>query len=451
MTGGELLAVRQNERCNVEWSRHRRVLALAIPAMGTLIADPLLGLVDTAVVGRLGAAELGALGLSVAVFTTLSWVFNFLVFGTTSTVARAVGADRLDTAARRVSHAIQVALWLGLIVGTALLVLAPVIIRSLGAVDALVDPASTYLSIRAAGVPLLLLGYVGHGAFRGVGDTKTPLFIVIGANIINAVLTVTFVFGFGLGIAGAAWGTVLAELFVVVAFAYRWRRTGLHVRGHGRPNKNELLSLLLVSRDLFLRTGALLTGLLIVTVAAARIDAGTAAAHHILYQLFLLIAFTLDGLGIAGQTLVGRALGAGDAREARRLAREFLWWGVGTGIVVGAVLLAGMTAIPRFLTDDADVIATAATAWVFVAFMQPLNGAVFSLEGIMMGAEDFRFMRNWTLVAAVSAAVTSAVVVIGGYGVLGLWMAMGVLMLIRFVPVWVRLQGERWMRFGVGT
>ncbi len=436
---------------DVEWSRQRRVLVIAVPAMGTLIADPLLGLVDTAVVGRLGAAELGALGLAVAVFTTLSWVFNFLVFGTTSTVARAVGASRMDIAARRVSHAIQVAVVLGVVVGGLLLVFAPLIIRSLGAVDALIEPASTYLSIRAIGVPLLLLGYVGHGAFRGVADTKTPLFIVIGANLINAVLTVTFVFGFGLGIAGAAWGTVLAELFVVVAFAVRWRRTGLVVTGHGRPGKQELLALLFVSRDLFLRTGALLTGLLIVTVAAARIDADTAAAHHILYQLFLLIAFTLDGLGIAGQTLVGRALGAGDEAEARRLAREFLWWGVGTGVVVGVVLLAGMAAIPRVLTDDQSVIAMARTAWIFVAVMQPLNGAVFSLEGIMMGAEDFRFLRNWTLLAAISAAVTSAVVVWGGFGVLGLWVAMEVLMLLRFVPTWLRLRGDRWLTFGVAS
>lgn len=433
----------------MEWARHRRVLALAVPAMGTLIADPLLGLVDTAVVGRLGAAELGALGLSVAVFTTLSWVFNFLVFGTTSSVARAVGAGRMDVAARRVSHAIQVAVLLGAVVGTVLLLGASTVIRGLGAVESLVDPASTYLSIRAVGVPLLLLGYVGHGAFRGVADTKTPMFIVIWANVINAVLTVTFVFGFNWGIAGAAWGTVLAELFVVVAFAFRWRRSGLVVTGHGRPGRTELFALLLVSRDLFLRTGALLTGLLIVTVAAARIDAGTAAAHHILYQLFLLIAFTLDGLGIAGQALVGRALGAGDAAEARRLAREFLWWGLGVGALVGIALLAGSTLIPRLLTDDVQVIAMAQTAWVFVALMQPLNGAVFSLEGIMMGAEDFRFLRNWTLIAALSAAATSTVVVIGGYGVLGLWVAMGVLMTLRFVPVWVRLRTDRWLRFGV--
>lgn len=441
----------KRKRTTVEWTRHRRVLALAVPAMGTLIADPLLGLVDTAVVGRLGAAELGALGLAVAVFTTLSWVFNFLVFGTTSTVARAVGASRLDVAGRRVSHAIQVAVVLGTIVGVGLLWFAPMIIRGLGAVDALIAPATTYLSIRAIGVPLLLLGYVGHGAFRGVADTKTPLFIVMWANVLNAVLTVLFVFGFGFGIVGAAWGTVLAELFVVVAFAYRWRRTGLVIAGHGRPNKAELLALLFVSRDLFLRTGALLTGLLIVTVAAARIDADTAAAHHILYQLFLLIAFTLDGLGIAGQTLVGRALGSGDETEARRLAREFLWWGVGTGVVVGLVLLAGMSLIPRVLTDDAGVIAMARTAWVFVAVMQPLNGAVFSLEGIMMGAEDFRFLRNWTLLAAVSAAFTSAVVVIGGFGVLGLWVAMEVLMLLRFVPVWLRLRGDSWLRFGISA
>jgi Na+-driven multidrug efflux pump len=115
------------------------------------------------------------------------------------------------------------------------------------------------------------------------------------------------------------------------------------------------------------------------------------------------------------------------------------------------MLLAGMAAIPRVLTDDQSVIAMARTAWIFVAVMQPLNGAVFSLEGIMMGAEDFRFLRNWTLLAAISAAVTSAVVVWGGFGVLGLWVAMEVLMLLRFVPTWLRLRGDKWLTFGVAS
>src|SRR5690606_14372597 len=195
----------------------------AVPAIGTLVADPVMGLVDTAVVGRLGAAQLGALGLAVAVLAAVSWIFNFLVFGTTSTVARAVGAGQRATAGRRIAHAARVAGALGIAVAALLLVAAPTLLRWSGAVDELLDPAVSYLRIRAIGVPFILLGFVGHGAFRGVSDTRTPLGIVIAANVVNAVLTVWFVLGLELGIAGAAWATVAAEVVTVVAFGVAFR------------------------------------------------------------------------------------------------------------------------------------------------------------------------------------------------------------------------------------
>ncbi|MFP4635650.1 MAG: MATE family efflux transporter, partial [Nitriliruptoraceae bacterium] len=208
-------------------SRTRRLVALAVPAIATLVADPLMGLVDTAVVGRVGGPELGALGLAVSVLAAVSWIFNFLVFGTTSTVARAVGAGDRDAAGRRVSHAGQVALVLGVTGGLVLLVAAPWVVRALGAVEELQGPATTYLRIRAIGVPLLLLGYVGHGAFRGVADTRTPMVVVVVANLVNAALTVWLALGLGLGIAGAAWATVAGELVVVAAFAGLVARTRL--------------------------------------------------------------------------------------------------------------------------------------------------------------------------------------------------------------------------------
>ncbi len=426
-------------------SRHRRLVALAVPATATLVADPLMGLVDTAVVGRLGAADLGALGLAVSVLAAGSWVFNFLVFGTTSAVARAIGAGERDVAGRRVSHAAQLALGLGITVGLLVLVLAPLVLRGVGAVEALLAPATTYLRIRAVGIPLLLLGFVGHGAFRGVSDTRTPLVIAVVANVVNAVLTFWLVLGVGMGIAGAAWATVAAEGITVLAFAVLLPRTRLPLAGHGRPTRPELQVLLAVSRDLVIRTGGLVLGLLAISAGAARIDATTAGAYQVLYQTMLLLSFLMDGLAIAGQAMVGTALGAGDEDEARATGRVVLAWGAVGGAVLALALWASAGVLPRVLTDDAAVLAAVGTTWWLLAASQVVNGPVYALDGVLMGAEDFAFLRTSTVTAGVVGGVAGQLVASAGGGLFGLWVAVQLLMLVRFVALVTRLRSGRWL------
>lgn len=426
-------------------SRNRRILALTLPATVTLLADPLMGVVDTAVVGRLGATQLGALGLAVSVLAAGSWVFNFLVFGTTSAVARAVGAGDRHLAGRRVSHAAQVAVVLGLPVALLVALLAPVLLRGLGAVASLVDPATTYLQVRAIGIPFLLLGFVGHGAFRGVSDTRTPLLVAVIANLVNAGLTFAFVLALGWGLAGAAWATVAAEILTVLVLAVLLRRTRLPLAGHGIPSRSELALLLAVSRDLVLRTGGLVLGLLAVATAAARVDATTAAAYQVLYQTMIVLSFLMDGLAIAGQALVGTALGAGDRAQAREVGRAVLRWGAVGGAVLAVVLALGGAWWPRVLTDDPEVLAAVATAWWLLAAGQVLNGPVYALDGVLMGAEDFRYLRTWTVLAGVVGGVTAQLVATFGGGVLGLWLAVQLLMGLRFVTLLARLRGEAWL------
>lgn len=425
-------------------SRHRRILALAVPAIGTLIADPLLGFVDTAVIGRVGTEQLGALGLAVAVLAALSWIFNFLVYGTTAAVAQAVGAGDRDTAGERVAHAAVFALVLGVGVAVIIGVAATPLLQAFGAVPELVGPGATYLRIRAVGVPFFLLGFVGHGAFRGVSDTRTPLIVVGVANLLNAGLDIVLVLRLGMGLAGAAWATVAAEVVAVVIFAFLLRRSRLPLTGHGLPNRAQIRGLVVVSRDLFLRTGGLVFGLLLVTAAAARISAVTSAAHQVLWQVWIIVSFFMDGFAIAAQAMIGTAIGAGDREEARAAARDLLLWGVGGGIVAALVLLAGNGVVPRLLTDEPEVLAVVATAWWLAAGGHVLNGAVFVLDGVFMGAADFAYLRTWTVVSALAAAVGAQLVVASGGGVLGLWVALEVMMLIRFASLALRLRGGAW-------
>ncbi len=429
--------------------RHKLVLALALPAMGALVSDPLLGLVDTAVVGRLGAEQLAALGLGVAVLATVSWVFNFLVYGTTAAVARAVGAGDLLAAGRRTAHAGWVALALGFAVGVTVFVAARPLLDLLGATPELIEPGATYLRIRAVGVTAVLLGYVGHGAFRGVSDTRTPLVLTIAANLLNGALDVVLVFGFGMGLAGAAWATVAAEICTAFAFVLLARRAGLPLAGHGLPSATELKALVSVSRDLFLRTGGLLLGLLAVTSAAARAGAVTLAAHQVLWQVWITVTLLMDGFAIAAQALVGTALGAGDVGEARAAARATSAWGIGGGVAVAGALLLLDDVVPRLLTNEPNVLLAVASAWWLAVGGHALNGWLFVLDGVFMGAADFAYLRTWTLVAAATGAGLAQLSIHrSSWGLLGLWVAIEVMMIVRLLALIVRLRGHAWTRVG---
>lgn len=424
----------------------RRILALAVPAVGALLADPLLGVVDTAVAGRVSVTALGALGLGTALLSAGTWVFNFLVFGTTSAVARAAGAGRDDLAGRRVVHATAVAVGLGVVVAVLVYLGAEWLVRVSGAVDELVEPAAAYLRVRAVGLPLVLVAMVGHGAFRGVGDTRTPLFVVVVANVVNATLDVVLVVLGDGGLTGIAWATVAAEAVAVVLLALLVRRTGLQLAGHGLPTRTEVGVLLRVSRDVVLRTGGLVGGLLLVAVAAARVDAATAAGHQVLYQVFILAAFAQDSLAIAGQALVGNALGRGDRDLVRRLTRRLLGWGTGLGLVIGAALLAVGGIVPRLLSDDAAVLAVVGSAWAIGALVQVPGGIAFVLDGVLMGAEDWAYLRTWTIVAAGAAGLVAQAVPALGGGLPALWWCLVGMMVVRAGSLLLRVRGDAWTR-----
>jgi len=440
--------------------RTRLLLGLAVPAIGTLVADPLMGLVDTAVVGRIGAAELGGLGLAVAVLSTVAWVFNFLVYGTTSAVARSLGARDSEGALRRVRTSVRAALLLGAGVGTLLWLAAPRLLAALGAVDALIGPGTAYLRVRAIGVPLLLLTYVGHGAFRGASDTRTPLMIAVASNVLNAVLTILLAGPFG--IVGVAAATVVAELAAVLAFLVLLPRAGVPRTGLVRTGPSadgsattlaadlaEVRTLLRVGRDLFLRTGGLTLGLLAVSAAAARMGVVTAAAHQVLFQIMMLGAFTLDGLAVAGQATVGTALGRGDRDEAAALGRATARLGAAGGALTALLLLAASGAVPRLLTDDTVVLDAVATAWWLLAVGHLITGVVFALDGVLMGAEDYRYLRDTTLLAALAGGAAAQLVASSGGTLLGLWWCVQGLMLVRFIALVTRLRGSAWLGSGV--
>ena len=421
----------------------REILGLAVPATLALAADPLLSLVDTALVGRLGSVPLAALGIDTAVFTTVFFGFNFLTYGTTAAVARRRGADDLEGASRYAVQALWLALGLGLLASAVLLVAAPVIVRLMGATPEVAGPAIVYLRIRAAAAIAVLVVQVGHGTFRGLHDTKTPLVVSVVANVVNGLVSWVLIYPLGMGVAGAALGTVVAEVGAGLAFLVLGvRRLRPASMGIDRTAMREIVR---ISRDLFLRTVSLLTGLLITTAIAARMGVVVVAAHQIARELWTMLALVLDGFAIAGQAMIASALGAGDPQRAIAQSRRLVAWGLAGGIVIGVGYLALAGVLPGVFTTDRSVLALVAGVWGLIALLQPIGGVVFVLDGILMGAGDFRFLLFSTAAAALGALVPVGLLAVAfDWGLQGVWAGMAAMMLVRLVTIVWRWRSGRW-------
>ena len=424
----------------------REIFRLAFPALGALAAEPLYILVDTAIVGHLGTPQLAALAIAAAVLTSAFTVFNFLTYGTTAQVARLHGAGREEEAAGIGAQA----QWLSIAIGLALLALmiaaAPPLVRLMGGEGEVREGAIEYLRIAALGAPFFMLAAAGQGFLRGIGDLRTPLVILIVAHLVNVVLEVLFVYGFGWGLAGSAWGTVIAQSGMAAAFVVVQRRAGW-----ARPDLRRIRSLVRIGSEIAVRTTALLAAFLVASAVLARIGADSLGAHQIAFQLFVFLALVLDAVAIAGQVMVGRMLGAGDAAGATAASRRMIGWSVVFGGAFGAVLLALGGVIPRIFTSDPAVIERAGEMWWIFALMMPLNGAVFALDGILIGAGDTRFLALGMLFAAAVCIPLAVLALQLGWGLVGVWGALAALIGVRLATCGARFLGGRWALTGAGA
>lgn len=421
----------------------REILALALPALGALAADPLVSMVDTAFVGRLGVLPLAALGVNTSIFGLSFVVFNFLAYGTTPMMARAVGRGDVQRAGRLAVEALTLALLAGSVALALLLVLAGPIVAVMGARGELVDPTLSYLRIRAFAGPAVLIVTAGHGIFRGWHDTRTPLLVTVGLNLVNLVLDPVLIFGLGWGLEGAAIATVIAQWAGALWFLWLVlvrRRDTLGVRLVA-PRPRDLLPFLRIGGSLSVRTFSLIATLTIATAVATRIGPLAVAAHQVAFQLWLLLALVVDALAVAGQAMVGRYRGAEQFGSARAAADRLLAWGGGVGFSLAVAFLLVAPWLPRLFTDDPAAIAAVGGILPFVIAMQPLNALVFVWDGIFMGAEDFRFLAGQMIAAAVAAVAVLLLAEPMGWGLAGVWWGIVTLMGARIVTLGARYWG----------
>ncbi|MGW5244492.1 MATE family efflux transporter [Streptomyces sp. NPDC004129] len=429
--------------------RHdREIIGLAVPAFGALVAEPLFVMADSAIVGHLGTGQLAGLGVASALLTTAVSVFVFLAYATTAAVARRVDAGDLRSAIRQGMDGIWLALLIGAAVIAVVLPTAPGIVELFGASQTAAPYATTYLRISMLGVPAMLVALASTGVLRGLQDTRTPLYVAVGGFAANAVLNVGLVYGADLGIAGSAWGTVIAQCGMAAAYLYVVVRGA---RRHGaslRPDAAGIRASAQAGVPLLVRTLSLRAILMIATAVAARLGDADIAAHQIILSLWSLLAFALDAIAIAGQAIIGRYLGAGDAQGAREACRRMVQWGISTGLALGLLVLAARPLFLPLFTSDAAVHRTALPALVLVAVSQPVCGVVFVLDGVLMSAGDGPYLA-WAmlLTLAVFAPVALLVPVLGG-GLTALWAAMTLMMTVRMLTLWLRSRSGRWVVTG---
>lgn len=418
----------------------RAIWRLAWPALGALAADPLVSLVDTAFVGQLGRTELAALGINASVFSLAFVVFNFLAYGTTPRVGRAVGRGDRAEAGRVVMQALTLAVGVGAVALCALQLFAVPILRAMGADAALMGPALEYLRIRAFAGPAVLIITASHGAFRGFQDTRTPLVISLGLNAVNLVLDPLLIFGLGWGLAGAATATAIAQWSGALVFLWLLlvrRREALKIP-LALPRLKALVPFLKIGWELALRTFALIATMTLATAIAARVGTVAVAAHQVAAQLWLFLALVVDALAIAAQALVAKHLGAGDRAAARAVSGRLLVWGLGVGCVLGLGFWLLQPVLPGFFSDDPATVAAVLAVFPFVAAMQPLNALVFVWDGVFMGAEDFRYLAKAMLASALAAAAVLLAVLPMGWGLAGVWWGLVTLMGVRLVTLAAR-------------
>ncbi|MEO9322317.1 MATE family efflux transporter [Nocardioides sp. C4-1] len=434
----------------------REILRLAGPAFLALVAEPLFLLSDAAVVGHLGTGELAGLGIAAAVLQTAVGLCVFLAYGTTAGVARLLGADDLRGALRLGLDGIWLAVAIGTVTTVAGVLLTGPLVALFGVDGEVRDFAVTYLRIAFLGVVPLLVMLAATGVLRGLQDVRTPLYVAVGGNAANIVLNVVLVYGVGpvdgLGIAGSAWGSVVAQVGSAVAL------TWVVVRGarrHGaslRPDLGGVRAAARAGVALVVRTLTLRIAFLVTTYAVALGSGGGAdeiATHQLAMTLWTLLAFVLDAIAIAAQAITGRSLGAADVEGTLALTRRMVRWGWVSGVVTGVLLAATSPLLGHLFTSDPDVPGLLWPVLVVAAIGQPVAGVVFVLDGVLIGAGDGRYLAWAGVGVALVYTPVTLVAASAGAGLVVLWVLLsGLFMGGRLVTLVHRSRGDAWLRTG---
>jgi MATE family multidrug resistance protein len=401
-----------------------RVLAIAIPMTLANMTTPLLGVVGTAVIGRLGQAQLlGAVAMASVVFDFVFWMFAFLRMGTVALTAQALG--RRDVAEERATliRALLVAAATGLALIVLQVPLGAIIFRLMGASAEVTTAAQSYFAVRIWSAPFVLANLVMLGWFTGLARATTALALQVAINLINAIVTALLVLHFDFGVAGAAGGALAGEAVGTVAgLVLALRLVGVRMPHWGLIfDRAQLMRLFLINRDILIRTAALIAAWGFFTAQGARAGDLVLAANSVLNNLLLVGAFFVEGFAAAAQQLCGRAVGARDGTAFSRAVRLSIAWGFAFGLAATLILLLLGPRLIDLMTASPDVRITARAYLAYAALGSVIGVFAFAYDGIYIGATWTREIRNLMLVALVLYLATWWLTL--PLGNTGLWIA----------------------------
>lgn len=426
---------------------------MAIPAFGALVAEPLFLLADSAIVGHLGVAQLAGVGLATAVLHTAVGLMVFLAYSTTPAVARAMGDGQPGKALAAGRDGVWLALLLGTLLAAAGFLAADPLIGLLGAEGEVHRFAVDYLRWSMPGLVAMLLIFAGTGLLRGLQDTRTPLVVATAGFALNIVLNLWLVYGLDWSVTGSAAGTSVAQWAMAAVYLVMVKRNaGIHGVSL-LPSWSGMRSMTRVGSWLMLRTLSLRIAILATVLVVTAQGAANLAAHQLAMTIFSFLAFALDALAIAAQALIGKELGASHPGRARLLTETMTRWGLGFGVVTGAMLAVAAPWAGALFTSDPEVQSVLAIALWVLAAGQPIAGYVFVLDGVLIGAGDARYLA---LAGVVNLAVYVPLLIavslshaVGAAGLAWVWAAFALAyMAARAVTLGLRARSDRWMVLG---
>nr|WP_319943858.1 MATE family efflux transporter [Nocardia aurantia] len=425
------------------------MLGIAVPTLGVLVAEPIYLLWDMAVVGRLGALALAGLAVGGLVLGQVGSQLTFLTYGTTARSARRFGAGDRRGALEEGVQASWAAVAIGFLIVVVLEAFSRPLTRLIAGGADIADEASRWLRIALFGVPLILLTMAGNGWLRGVQQTRRPLAFVVAGLVVSGVLCPMLVHGLAgaprMGLTGSAVANLAGQVVAAGLFLIALVRERVPLA----PQPRIMRAQVVLGRDLLVRSLAFQACFVSAGAVASRFGAASVAAHQLVLQLWNLLAMVLDSLAIAAQTLVGAALGAGDAPGARGLARRITAWSTVFAVMLAVVFLAGWAVIPQLFTADAAVLDRVHVIWWFFVALIPAAGVVFALDGVLLGAGDAAYLRNTTMAAALVGFLPVIWLALAcRWGIAGIWSGLSAFIVLRLLAVVVRAVSGRWTHLG---
>ncbi len=435
---------------------NRDIVHLAVPALGALVAEPLFLLVDAAMVGHLGVTPLAGLGIASAILQTIVGLMVFLAYATTPAVARRFGAGDHRGAVSIGVDGLWLALGIGAVLAVAGWFAAPWLVGLFAPAPEVAAEASIYLGISMAGLPAMLIVFAATGLLRGMQNTMTPLWVAGIGFAANAGLNWVFMYGLGLGIAGSAIGTIIAQWGMVAVYAVVVFRLARRHQASLRPHRAGMRGSARAGGWLFVRTVSLRVAMLLTVAAATMLGTEELAGYQVVFTLFSTAAFALDALAIAAQALIGKYLGAHDVLAVRAVLRRTLQWGALFGVAVGGVIATLSGVIGIAFTGDPALAALIQPALLILAIAQPLAGIVFVLDGVLIGAGDVRYLALTGILNLAAYLPLLWWVIAGGLGgASGLaWLSaafFGGYLSARAITLGLRARGIRWQGADAGA